>query len=311
MCVIAISDDVRPTDEQVGKMFEANKYGAGIAWREKGVVRWKKGMGLEEVTELCQKVPLPFVVHFRIPSAGGDSKYLCHPFPVTADVPLELQGTTKGYVLFHNGHWNRWKESTLEAAVRSGTKVPGGKWSDTRAMAFHAHIYGSGILEMIDEKSVLFGPTKVEVFGQWSKEGGLWVSNRGWTSQTFRRGGNTDIDYAGWHGHVPPSSAHRQLSAGPEVEDGEVAAEDAHQTAVSGNAHTVMGPVPLRQVKGRTAPRVPEGVDLDTLPFEQITAMFERQEISKKQWKKHRNRYEVALRQASRVGRKRNKRQVH
>lgn len=289
MCVIAIADEVRPTDEQVGKMFDSNNAGAGIAWREKGVVRWKKGLELEEVTELCAKVPLPYVVHFRIPSVGGKTPYLCHPFPVTAEVPLELQGTTKGYVLFHNGHWGRWRESTLEAAVRSNTKVPGGKWSDTRAMAFHAFIYGSGILEMIDEKSVMFGPDKVEVFGAWSKEGGLWVSNRGWVTSSFRRhssGGSVH-----WHGHIPD---HRALPPGQAADS--VAREESDTTVAA--------------VK-RVAPKVPEGVDLDQLPFEQITAMFERQEISRKQWKKHRNRFEASLRKSTGGGKQKRRATVH
>lgn len=298
MCVIAIADEVRPTDEQVGKMFDVNPAGAGIAWREKGVVRWKKGLELDEVTELCAKVPMPYVVHFRIPSVGGKTPFLCHPFPVTPEVPLELQGTTKGFVLFHNGHWGRWRESTLEAAVRSNTKVPGGKWSDTRAMAFHAHIYGSGILEMIDEKSVMFGPDKVEVFGAWSKEGGLWVSNRGWVTSSFRRGshggGGSSSSSVHWHGHIPD---HRALPPGQTAD--EVAEGDDADDVV------VMGPVQRRSA-GKTPPQVPEGVDLTQLPFEQITAMFERQEISRKQWKKYRNRFDAALRQEN-GGRKRNR----
>src|SRR6185503_15959688 len=117
------------------------------------------------------------------PTVGGKVKELCHPFPVTRDVSLALQGKTDGFVVFHNGHWGQWKEKSLDAAVKHKVKVPNGKWSDSRAMAWSAHLYGVPVLEFIDEKAIAFGPEEIEVFGSgWTLVDDVWVSNRHWES---------------------------------------------------------------------------------------------------------------------------------
>ena len=189
MCVIMVATKVRPTEEMVAKGFAANDAGAGIAWRERKKdgsleVVWKKGLEEAEVTDLVAKLPLPFTVHFRIPTVGGRVKELCHPFPITRDVSLSLSGRTDGFVMFHNGHWNSWKASSLENAQKFRVKVPTGKWSDSRAMAWAAHCYGIGILEFIDEKAIAFGTKDIEVFGSgWTQVNDVWVSNTHWVNR--------------------------------------------------------------------------------------------------------------------------------
>ena len=205
MCVIAVSETVRLKTDQVEKMYEHNPAGGGVAWRdtiqEKGknikVVRWKKGLSKQEMIDLAKELPLPFVAHFRIPTVGGPKKALCHPFPIEADVALDLEGMTKGHVLFHNGHWGRWKESSLDAAIKYGLKVPTGKWSDSRAMAWAAALHGLGVLEFIDEKAIAFGPgpEDIQVFGggqthsSWTLiDSGIYVSNTSWQYTTTHYG---------------------------------------------------------------------------------------------------------------------------
>lgn len=183
MCVIALAAKERLTPEQIAKMFASNPHGVGVAWRADKTVKWKKGMELDEAVQFIADLPLPYVAHFRVPSCGGPSKLLNHPFPVQKDVPLELEGSTKGFVMFHNGHWGQWKTTMLDASVRGNGQIPIGKWSDSRAMAWMAAHYGIGILEFIDEKAIVFSPTELELFqaGTWSKIGeGIWVSNKGW-----------------------------------------------------------------------------------------------------------------------------------
>ena len=190
MCVILIADTKRPTEEVINSAFTANNAGAGIAWRENGFVKWEKGLNLADVTTMCALAPLPFVVHFRIPSSGDSRPQLCHPFPIEKNTSLALKGQTKGYVLFHNGHWTDWKKDVKEAAVLSNTPLPLGKWSDTRGMAFVASIYGLGILEMINEKTVAFGPLDLDVVSGtgWIPEDGVWYSNVYWKNRThFKR----------------------------------------------------------------------------------------------------------------------------
>lgn len=212
MCVIFIAEVVRPTGDMVEKAFRANGAGGGVAWRkDKKTVAWKKGLDVEEMKELCATLPLPYIAHFRIPSAGqARQPELCHPFPIDHKVPLFLEGTTGGYVLFHNGHWSKWKEYSLEAAVKSDVDIPMGRWIDTRAMAWVASIYGLGILEFIDEKAVAFGPADIEVVsgtGWFEIEVGkgtdmkkFWASNRGWENYVGNihgRGNFCGTDYSG------------------------------------------------------------------------------------------------------------------
>lgn len=189
MCVIFIADKKRPTEDMIQKGFETNPSGAGIAWREtKDTVQWAKGLDLEEVQLLAAKVPMPFVVHFRIPTCGGDRPSLCHPFPVDVNSTLALEGSTKGFVLFHNGHWTKWRESMLETLIRKGVKMPNGKWSDSRAMAWTAAHYDINVLELIDEKSVVISPTQIEIFGTgWTQANDCYVSNTHWQYRTGNR----------------------------------------------------------------------------------------------------------------------------
>lgn len=229
MCVVCIVDNTRPTDKMVAQMYQANKYGAGIAWREKqklkgkkaeeSVVRWKKGLDLEEIQELVRTLPIPFIAHFRIPSCGPDVKELNHPFPITEGAEMYLDGVIPGWVLFHNGTWHRWKDMLFDSCLKAGIKIPKGPWSDTRAMALVVKKLGLHALEFIDERTVAFGPEKgdcringngwsrVAVDGGIKKEGVL-VSNEGWTNVHVSTACSvTDDDYAdemayGGMGHI-------------------------------------------------------------------------------------------------------------
>lgn len=212
MCVIAFVDDnsPRPSEAMVGKMYLANEYGAGIAWREekngKKIVRWKKGLEMEEAQRLVKEVPKPFVIHFRIPSCGGPHRSLNHPFPVDSEAGLYFDGETEGSVLFHNGTWSDWRKFCLDTASRQPEKFPIGRWSDSRAMAWCASIYGLGILELINEKVIVFGPEKIDIFGDgWDEEEGVFVSNKGWKSRQWpphSKSQNTQ-----YHSQVPASVA--------------------------------------------------------------------------------------------------------
>ena len=189
----------------VEQMFDANPSGAGIAWREletidgkdEIVVKWEKGLSRDEIKQMCQAAPIPYVAHFRIPTCGVPRKDLCHPFPISKDVPDILKGTIRGYVLFHNGHWGQWKETMLNGVTRGFGKIPAGKWSDSRAMAWAAAHYGLGILELIDEKACAFGPDKIEVFqpNSWHTVNDVWVSNKTWETKQWKRTVDADCNW--------------------------------------------------------------------------------------------------------------------
>ncbi len=205
MCVIMLANRVRPTEEMIERAFDWNKDGAGIAWRGTGgendptpYVYWKKGLNLEEVKDLCKHVPIPYVVHFRVASVGGVRKSLTHPFPVGPDATLALEGRTTGSVLFHNGHWNPWADKALDAAISTGSKIPAGDWSDSRAMAWMVNIFGPGFMELLrEQKGLLFGPTKdqLDVFtgtNGWEHINNVWCSNDFfWTKRRVAAGVNS------------------------------------------------------------------------------------------------------------------------
>ena len=183
MCVIIVNISKRMTEEQVSKAFDTNDDGAGIAWREDDLVHWRKGLLLHEIQELIATVPLPFVAHFRIASAGGIDPTLCHPFAIDKQASSMVEGTFKGHVLFHNGHWNPWKANLLDSTIRSNRPLPAGKWSDSRTMALLASRYGINVLDIIDEKAVVFSTKDIEYFGgtnAWSKVDDLICSNTHW-----------------------------------------------------------------------------------------------------------------------------------
>lgn len=260
-------------------MFDANDSGAGIAWRMGEYVHWKKGLEIAEIQDLCATVPLPYVAHFRIPSCGGSVLELCHPFPIEKSALLDLEGKIKGHVLFHNGHWNDWKKDTKDAALLGGIKLPTGRWSDSRAMAFLAAHFGLGILEMIDEKIVAFGLKEVEVFGfGWNKVNDVWVSNKGWESSTIFHRGNYHNRGNAYH-TTPPAS----IPGGKEEKKG------SKETAI------ILGPV--AQSGSGKAEGGPGGGSNET-PFEVALRLFTAGKISKKSFKKVRRCWEQECREA-------------
>lgn len=190
MCVIFVVNKTRPTDEMVERAFNHNKDGFGIAWREKQALAdggeqaeivWKKGIeNVEDAKLLCKNTPLPYVAHFRVASVGGVKKSLTHPFLVSDDVNLALDGRTTGSVLFHNGHWSPWAEKAMDAAISANQEIPEGDWSDTRAIAFMVNIYGPGFMELLpSQKGVIMTPKKLGVFtgNGFDQINGVWCSN--------------------------------------------------------------------------------------------------------------------------------------
>lgn len=275
MCVIFVADEKRPTLEMVEGGWDQNPAGAGAAWREGGFARWEKGLTLERVKELSQKLPLPFILHFRIPSVGGKRDSLCHPFPITKDVPLNLSGKTKGELLFHNGHWGRWRESILETVrTTPNFKIPMGKWSDTRAMALYAATYGIGVLEFVDEKTVVFGPKELEIFGSgWSQVNDVWVSNR------FFENGSRRVGYQ----YTTPPASMGGNSSGAASTKREPIILTPHVPHVGTFAGTAV-------IVGRKALAAGDvqgtgGSSAET-PFDRAKRLFREKKLSKKQLKK-------------------------
>ena len=173
MCVIMICDTARPTPKMIEKAWNANSHGGGVAWRKDGLVQWRKGLDYVTIRDLIATLPFPFIAHFRTESVGGIRPDLTHPFPIDESGANFLNGKTGGAVLFHNGTWPKWKETMFEAVTHFGIKIPNGKWSDTRALAFLTAVYGPGFLDLVEEKTVAFRPDGMDI-GAGPTNGGGW-----------------------------------------------------------------------------------------------------------------------------------------
>lgn len=277
MCVIAIIDEHRPTEEMINKMWERNAHGAGIAWREPAKdgngmeVVWAKGLDLEEVTALCATVPLPYVVHFRVASSGGIRPELTHPFVISERAESHLEGRTKNHVLFHNGDWKFWPGDCKETAIRSGVPIPTGRWSDTRAMAWLCSIYGYGFMDFIEQKGIAFGPGEfdLEVFNGngWAEiddhGSKIWCSN--------------DYFTYGYKGHV--GGCRQDNFVNPFCKWGTCRRKDIdtkgycpdHPDGIAINLPKLLTPAPSpKAIEGEVVDAVAGGTQLTATPFRQF-----------------------------------------
>lgn len=318
MCVVAVVRDEasRLDEESVEKMYACNDHGAGIAWRAideatgRTVVRYEKGLELHQIQALVATVPAPFIAHFRISSVGGQIPALTHPFPISANVELALSGTVDGFVLFHNGHWGRYKDSVLDTALKMGKPLPIGPWSDTRGMAWMAHCYGPGILNFIDEKTVIIGPNPedLQIFGTgWTKEEGVWVSNTSWKHHHTSRFRSSGVD--GRKEEIRDTTDPTYTTAPASMSGGGCkSAKDAADVFL-GKFEVVEGGTKVYNAKGKVIDvkggrRTPLPLDKNA-PVEAALLQYLRGEISKKQLKRARRKYEAKTRKAQQMTAKR------
>jgi hypothetical protein len=138
MCVLYGCVNRFPTLETLKANQRANNDGGGVAWIDKGRVRWIKGIAdANDLYRYACQLPFPFLIHQRMTSAGSAVPELTHPFPIDKGASLSLRGSA-GAVLAHNGTMFGWHEA-LTALERKKDKygpLPEGPWSDTRLLAY-------------------------------------------------------------------------------------------------------------------------------------------------------------------------------
>lgn len=163
MCLLIASNNAFPPIEVMTKAEASNGDGAGIAYIENNKVNWVKGLTAQDLLEFECKGP-PYIIHFRMASIGGKRKELCHPFPITEKVELNLKGQAEA-VLAHNGHWAGWRDKGIHI-LEKGMSIPSGPWSDTRMMAWLTYHFGLEFLDLLNEKvAVLNSKGNLEIFG--------------------------------------------------------------------------------------------------------------------------------------------------
>jgi len=180
MCVIFNCKNKFPTEENLKLAEEMNPHGAGLSWIDNGVVKFKKGLDQKQISKMIKmnKVNLPCIIHFRIGTYGGISKGLTHPFPIDKHTDLRLNG--EGFnCLFHNGNYDGWQDKLIKAMIKKGIKIPKGRWSDSRFMAFLASWHGRGVLELFDNQLIsVMTKDGIEKYGDsWVDVDGIECSN--------------------------------------------------------------------------------------------------------------------------------------
>ena len=206
MCVIVFSPKgvAPPTDEQIKKMWEHNPDGAGYAYVGRGgKVVYRKGfMKLEDLlkdlgdTERFRNTN--FAIHFRIGTSGKKDEKTCHPFPLSTNFgDLRKTSGNVDSVLFHNG-------------ILSGGGLANPLSSDTQDFVIamtpllakynksKARDYFIGELVSGNRLLILYKNNAFKMFGDWKKDGDLWVSNLNYKDEYKWYGSG----YYDWHNYM-------------------------------------------------------------------------------------------------------------
>ena len=203
MCVIAFSPKgvSIPTPEQIKSMWEHNPDGAGYAYVNKqGKVVYRKGF--MTLASLLGDLQAPerfkntnFAIHFRIGTSGKNDGATCHPFPVSNNFgDLRKTEGEVDSVLFHNGVLSQGGISSPLASDTQDFVIAMSpllqKYNRSKARDFFIDelVKGSKLL-------ILYKNNAFKMFGDWKKDGDLWVSNLYYKQDYSWYGGG----YYGYH----------------------------------------------------------------------------------------------------------------
>jgi hypothetical protein len=170
-------------------------------------IRIVKGiMKKDKARAIYENIPpgVAHVLHFRISTAGSVCPELTHPFIISKDSPIVLEGKTKREVLFHNGMISDWENLYVSYCVAKKKKIEMSKvMSDTRFAAMMVSEVGEEYLPYAGGRFVKMQPDgKTFYWGDFEKEKGVLFSNNGYkwasswrnytrnVSHTSARGGN-------------------------------------------------------------------------------------------------------------------------
>jgi|YNPBryulayer2012_1023412.scaffolds.fasta_scaffold01809_7 hypothetical protein len=178
MCQIAICKERKPSMDEIKSWARVNSDGAGVAWSERGLVKYEKALDAKDVQSIIKSLDLPFIIHFRLASSGGKSPDLTHPFVCSENLfenPLSYSG--KDPVLVFNGTDNdAIKQLILVCAVK-GLKLPK-RVSDAYCMAKLVGMIGQGVLSLFSGKiAVLHSDGTIDTYGSFTEENGILLSS--------------------------------------------------------------------------------------------------------------------------------------
>lgn len=194
MCVICFSPKGvdAPTEEQIRDMFLTNPDGAGYAYNGKnGKVFYKKGFMkvedlLEELEPLGKWKNKNLGLHFRIGTAGKNDAQTCHPFEISSRYEDLRKVEGNGPVLFHNGiladggMLNEHSSDTQDFVAAFAPILEKYNKSKTRDKWIEEIISNNKLLVMYDKN-------KYKMYGEWKKDGELFVSNLNYKYESYAR----------------------------------------------------------------------------------------------------------------------------
>lgn len=167
MCVIAVCKKRKMTLKEIEASNTRNDDGIGVAWSDGQFCYYKKGMEVEEFKKWYSNFTFkPHVVHFRLTSVGEVCPELTHPFVVSAESEIRLDGRVKVPVLFHNGTFSEWSEWLMKLYLKAGRSIPSGPWSDSRVIAVMLYHLGEEVLELLSGRYAIVYPSgEIKSFG--------------------------------------------------------------------------------------------------------------------------------------------------
>ena len=184
MCVIIACKDKFPSPTMLINAEQSNRDGAGVAWiNDKNEIEFIKGLEAHDVQKLIDenKISLPCIIHFRISTCGYVGKDLCHPFPISNNVELDLKGICKNGAFFHNGILIGWRDDLIKLAIGFGFKLPKGEFTDSRYLALACNYLGVNALKYLDDggnKFAILEKDGIKLFGgHWYDIDGCKCSN--------------------------------------------------------------------------------------------------------------------------------------
>ena len=210
MCIIAISNKGQdiPNEETRKTMWTNNPDGAGFMYAHKGKVHIHKGfMTLKALEVALADLPInpkdvPFMLHFRIGTHGGNIAQNTHPFPITHKVKaMQALTYTCDEAFMHNG--------VINSIEMSRQNI-----SDTREYnrqileplrRLDKEFYKNPALQILIAESIngsrmvfLNGKGDTERIGNWvvDEDTGLVYSNS--TYKDFRKTTKTSSKYGYW-----------------------------------------------------------------------------------------------------------------
>ena len=196
MCIIAICETEKPTNEMLEKFNSSNGDGFGVGWFEKdNLAYYKKGMNLNEVKEFVAVLKLPFIIHARLASCGGKSLLLTHPYEITEQSELKFNGSSER-LLFQNGHLSI-KDveiylycagiDVLSTDLMTDTRAISMILSKNNTMILSKNNNESFLLKLSGRWAIMDGKTKtIRMWGDWDKKDtypGIQFSNMIWDTK--------------------------------------------------------------------------------------------------------------------------------